>query len=167
MADVRLDPSDRVPLNNGRSDKIRSATPTSVLASTRPAPHPIGDCYPLSTMADTHGVAELASTIQSASINRDPDPQRDINPSTAASKLEPVVVESSPAASDVGEDEIPISILRPPPRKRSLPPLPDLRFEQSYLKSIEHANGWAGVAYITVRDQVRLPTCVSRAQMLT
>jgi hypothetical protein len=29
-----------------------------------------------------------------------------------------------------------------------------MRFEQSYLKSIEKANGVAGVAYITIRDQV-------------
>lgn len=35
-----------------------------------------------------------------------------------------------------------------------MPPLPDLRFEQSYLKSIEKAEGWGQVAYITVRDQV-------------
>lgn len=63
---------------------------------------------------------------------------------------------SSPAVSDVEEDEIPISVLHPPPRKRSLPPLPDLRFEQSYLRSIEHANGWGAVAYITIRDQVRV-----------
>jgi hypothetical protein len=105
-------------------------------------------------MADTHGVAEVASTIQSISINRQPDPHRDINPSTAASKREPVNIQSSPVAEDVEEDEIPNSILRPTPRKRSLPPLPDLRFEQSYLKSIEHADGWWAVAYITLRDQV-------------
>jgi len=107
-------------------------------------------------MADAHGVAEIASTLQSVSINRHPDPLRDINPSTAASKREPVNIRSSPVASDVEEDEIPLSILRPPPRKRSLPPLPDLRFEQSYLKSIEHAEGWGAVAYITLRDQVRI-----------
>ena len=105
-------------------------------------------------MVDTHGVAEVASTLQSISINRHPDPKRDINPSTAASKHEPVNIGSSPIASDVEEDDLPNSILRPPPRKRSLPPLPDLRFEQSYLKSIEHAEGWGAVAYITVRDQV-------------
>jgi hypothetical protein len=33
-------------------------------------------------------------------------------------------------------------------------PLPDLRFEQSYLKSIENATTWQAVAYITVKDQV-------------
>ncbi|KAG9381372.1 DUF1770-domain-containing protein [Pyrenophora tritici-repentis] len=35
-----------------------------------------------------------------------------------------------------------------------MPPLPDLRFEQSYLKSIEQAEGWQGVLWITLRDQV-------------
>jgi hypothetical protein len=105
-----------------------------------------------------HGVPEIASIIQSASINRHPDPYRDINPSTAASQREAVAVASSPAVSDVEEDEIPISVLHPLPRKRSLPPLPDLRFEQSYLRSIEHANGWGAVAYITIRDQVRVMT---------
>lgn len=35
-----------------------------------------------------------------------------------------------------------------------MPPLPDLRFEQSYLKSIEKAEGWKGVMWITFRDQV-------------
>jgi len=100
-----------------------------------------------------HGVAEIASTIQAASINRHPDPHQDINPSTAASRKE----EASPATvSDIEDDEIPISILQPPPRKVSLPPLPDLRFEQSYLRSIEHANGWGAIAYITIRDQVSL-----------
>ncbi|KAF2757031.1 hypothetical protein EJ05DRAFT_477257 [Pseudovirgaria hyperparasitica] len=29
-----------------------------------------------------------------------------------------------------------------------------MRFEQSYLKSIEQAQGWQGVTYITIRDQV-------------
>jgi hypothetical protein len=57
--------------------------------------------------------------------------------------------------SDVDEDEIPISVLNPVPRKQTMPPLPDLRFEQSYLKSIEKAESWKGVAWITLRDQVR------------
>lgn len=113
-----------------------------------------------SSMASAaHGIAEIASTIQAASINRHPDPHREINPSIVTSRKEPVVIGSSSAISDDEEDEIPISVLRPPLRKRSLPPLPDLRFEQSYLKSIEHANGWGAVAYITIRDQVRELTC--------
>ncbi|MCJ1289967.1 hypothetical protein MMC34_001501, partial [Xylographa carneopallida] len=47
--------------------------------------------------------------------------------------------------------------LRPTPRHRALPPLPDLRFEQSYLASLQGAEGWRGVGYVTVRDQVLLP----------
>ncbi|TLD27476.1 DUF1770-domain-containing protein [Venturia nashicola] len=97
----------------------------------------------------------IASTIQSASLNRNPDPRHDLNPSTAASTKEPVTLHDD-ASSDL-EDEIPLSALRPTPRRHDMPPLPDLRFEQSYLKSIEHAGGWLGVGYITVRDQVVLP----------
>lgn len=35
-----------------------------------------------------------------------------------------------------------------------MPPLPDLRFEQSYLASIKDAKDWKVVSYITIRDQV-------------
>jgi Autophagy receptor ATG43 len=100
--------------------------------------------------------AELASTLQSASIQRHPDPSLDINPSTAASQKAPVQIGTLRGSDvdEVAEDEVPISVLRPTPRRQNLPPLPDLRFEQSYLKSIEKAEGWVGVAWITVRDQV-------------
>ncbi|KAF2843647.1 DUF1770-domain-containing protein [Patellaria atrata CBS 101060] len=107
-------------------------------------------------MSNNPGV-EIASAIQSASIQRNPDPAHDLNPSSSASKKEPVTIASSPASSDVADDEIPVSVLQPIPRKTNLPPLPDLRFEQSYLKSIEQAEGWGPVLYITVRDQVFLP----------
>ncbi|KAF2492460.1 DUF1770-domain-containing protein [Lophium mytilinum] len=97
---------------------------------------------------------EIASAIQSASINRHPDPAHDINPSTAASQKQPVTISSSPAESDVAEDEIPVSILNPVPRRAAMPPLPDMRFEQSYLKRIEKAESWQGVLWITFRDEV-------------
>lgn len=103
-------------------------------------------------------ILQLAETIQTAHINRAPDPAHDINPSTAASYKEPVQLASSPDPSDIPsdleEDEIPVSVLRPTPRRAQLPPLPDLRFEQSYLASIQSANGWQMVTYITMRDQV-------------
>ncbi|OAL69895.1 hypothetical protein A7D00_5934 [Trichophyton violaceum] len=35
-----------------------------------------------------------------------------------------------------------------------LPPIPDLRFQQSYLASISKASSWQHVAWITLRDQV-------------
>ncbi|RPB05641.1 hypothetical protein L873DRAFT_1662358 [Choiromyces venosus 120613-1] len=42
--------------------------------------------------------------------------------------------------------------------RRPLPPLPDLRFEQSYLNSIAAAQGvWWKILLITVKDQVLLP----------
>ncbi|KAI9837493.1 MAG: hypothetical protein M1819_007141 [Sarea resinae] len=133
---------------------------------------------------------ELASTLQSASLNRSPSPAHDMNPSTAASRKEPVTLSSPSYAphdrqghavseeeeeeeiegieldeddeeeeleEEMGVDDIPVSVLEARPRRPGLPPLPDLRFEQSYLKSIEAANGWGAVGYITMRDQVFLP----------
>lgn len=98
----------------------------------------------------------IASTIQSASIKKHPSPKHDIAPSTAADAKEVVELdnpEDVDELSDVGEDEIPVSILRPVQRGRpgrpQMPPLPgksiervnihvayanrivDLRFEQS------------------------------------
>jgi hypothetical protein len=101
--------------------------------------------------------AEITSILQSTHINRHPSPHHDINPSTAASQKRPVRFSSHPDLdddSDVGEDEIPLSALDPVPRRQNMPPLPDMRFEQSYLKSIEKAEGWQGVLWITMRDQV-------------
>ncbi|KAF2120236.1 hypothetical protein BDV96DRAFT_610250 [Lophiotrema nucula] len=112
--------------------------------------------------------AEITSAIQGASINRHPSPRHDLNPSTAASEKQPVSLEEHPdpdASSDVAEDEIPLSILRPIPRRQTMPPLPDLRFEQSYLKSIEKAEGWGGVLWITFRDQVVM--CFAQGVMWT
>jgi hypothetical protein len=43
------------------------------------------------------------------------------------------------------------------PRSKQFPPLPDLRFEQSYLASIRDASSWHMVAYITFRDQLFMP----------
>ncbi|KFX87243.1 hypothetical protein O988_00223 [Pseudogymnoascus sp. VKM F-3808] len=112
---------------------------------------------------------EIGETLQSLSINRNPSTTHDINPSTAASEKVPVRVEettldaesysSSLDGSDIEEEdeEYSYSIIRPARRRQSLPPLPDLRFEQSYLASIAGAETYQMVAYITIRDQVILP----------
>jgi hypothetical protein len=100
---------------------------------------------------------QMAETIQTAHINESPSVEHDMNPSTAASEKEPVRMDRSPSEdvlSDIDEDEVPLSILRPAPRKPQMPPLPDLRFEQSYLASIKDAKDWKVVTYITMRDQV-------------
>jgi hypothetical protein len=114
---------------------------------------------------------QIAETIQTASINRAPDVAHDLNPSTAASSKQPVTVSHHASSSDashelesydevdgIDEDEdaedIPYDVIRPLPRRPSMPPLPDLRFEQSYLASIAGANTYSKIAYITVRDQV-------------
>ncbi|PNY24808.1 Uncharacterized protein TCAP_05263 [Tolypocladium capitatum] len=111
--------------------------------------------------------AELASTIQAGHIRTDPEPKLDIAPSTAADKKQTVTLES-PRFSD-GDDaldddddddddeDIPYSVLRPAPRNHNLPPLPDLRFEQSYLHSISNADTWWKVLLITTRDQIMMP----------
>lgn len=96
---------------------------------------------------------DLASTIQSASFKHHPDPAHDLNPSAAASQKRPV----SPTTSVSSEASIPYSALKPVPRRPNLPPLPDLRFEQSYLASLNGAETWWTVAWITGRDQVLLP----------
>ncbi|KAI9721511.1 MAG: hypothetical protein M1812_002273 [Candelaria pacifica] len=106
-------------------------------------------------------IIQIAETIQTASINRAPSPSHDLNPSTAASSKQPVTV-SRPSISSSNEedDEIPYSTIKPVRRKANLPPLPDLRFEQSYLASIrqaEEGGEWGKVGWITVRDQVFLP----------
>nr|POE86483.1 uncharacterized protein c14c4.01c [Quercus suber] len=102
---------------------------------------------------------QAAETIQTAHINRAPT-KDDIAPSTAADAKQNVIFESSADLEDdseADEDEVPISLLRPPPQRPQMPPLPDLRFEQSYLKSIEKAKGWSGVVFITIKDQVMMP----------
>lgn len=102
---------------------------------------------------------QAAETIQTAHINRHPSAAKDIAPSTAADTKERVEIDedaNNDAAADVDEDEIPVSLLRPTPRRPQMPPLPDLRFEQSYLASIKDAKGWQGVTFITLRDQVCL-----------
>ncbi|KFY89721.1 hypothetical protein V500_05535 [Pseudogymnoascus sp. VKM F-4518 (FW-2643)] len=111
---------------------------------------------------------EIGETLQSLSINRNPSPTHDINPSTAASEKVPVTLDettldaesysSSLDGSNIDdEEEYSYSVIRPTRRRQSLPPLPDLRFEQSYLASIAGAETYQMVAYITIRDQVILP----------
>ncbi|KAF5531864.1 duf1770 domain-containing protein [Fusarium napiforme] len=92
---------------------------------------------------------ELAATIQTASIERHPDPALDTNPPTAADRRQPVTLEHAKHEhgdgiddEDEDEEDIPYSVLRPAPRHSHLPPLPDLRFEQSYLRSISKADTW-------------------------
>lgn len=115
---------------------------------------------------------QIAETLQTAHLKRDPSPQHDLNPSTAADRREPVELEPvfTDEGIDVEEDEdgeeeedyedseLYRSRIKPRPRRhhqQPLPPMPDLRFEQSYLHSIRNADTWWKVGWITVRDQVR------------
>lgn len=108
----------------------------------------------------SQAAAELAGTVQAAHINFDPDITRDAAPATAADRKEPVSLHGLHSGEkytldDEDDDDIPFSVLRKTPRnKNQLPPLPDLRFEQSYLHSIASADTWWKVVLITTRDQV-------------
>jgi hypothetical protein len=99
------------------------------------------------------GPIEIASTIQTAHINRAPSPHHDINPSTSSSTKIPVHIRS-PSSPPSSPSAIP---LRPRRRKPTMPPLPDLRFEQSYLASLPPGASWSRIAYITIRDQLFAP----------
>ncbi|EAU30531.1 conserved hypothetical protein [Aspergillus terreus NIH2624] len=100
----------------------------------------------------------IAETIQSASLKRNPSPFHDINPSTATSEKLPVVDHAPSDTESISSDVVdPRHMVRSVPRRQTLPPLPDLRFEQSYLASIRGADTWGRVAWITIRDQVLLP----------
>lgn len=125
-------------------------------------------------MEDASIANEIASTLLTGHVNRHPDPAYDINPSTAASKKTPAqfrpqsghrhASDSTSSSSERGS-EIPLSVLERPPRRNNLPPLPDLRFEQSYLARIKpfyepedgSAPNWLMVAWVTVLDQAIVP----------
>ncbi|KAK0710967.1 hypothetical protein B0H67DRAFT_494213 [Lasiosphaeris hirsuta] len=124
---------------------------------------------------------QVAETIQTAHINTNPSVEHDVNPSTAASKKAPVILEKKPRPDDAhtplfhddgidldddkyedetedDEEDMPYSVLKRPRRAIShLPPIPDLRYEQSYLQSIRNADTWWKVVWITTRDQVMMP----------
>ncbi|PGH23415.1 hypothetical protein AJ80_02525 [Polytolypa hystricis UAMH7299] len=115
----------------------------------------------------TDPAIQIAETLQTASINRNPSPTHDINPSTAAFKKQPVTttpIQYIPVSSSY-DDSVSLSsdivdpsrTIRPIPRRAPLPPLPDLRFEQSYLRSLQGADSWGRIAWITIRDQVLFP----------
>lgn len=117
--------------------------------------------------------SELASVIQSAHIEHNPSVAHDVNPSTAASEKTPGEIlsgshrhddhdldldDSSSHTSDTST--IPSDIIRPRPRQspgQQRLPLPDLRFEQTYLASLKNADTTGKVVYITIRDQVLMP----------
>lgn len=122
----------------------------------------LGRTHPRPNMAASSDIPmQIAETIQTAHINRAPSAAHDINPSTAADTREPVrLVDKKRGVGDdeledeEDEDDVPVSLLRPRQRFSHLPPIPDLRFEQSYLHSIRDAKTWWMVAWITTRDQV-------------
>jgi hypothetical protein len=129
----------------------------------------------------------LAQTAaQDSHIIGHPSPSWDIAPAIAADRAPSIVRDALPSIQfsssraellrlsqhphkqeDDDDDETvsEISLEDPPhppserkPRRQNLPPIPDLRFEQSYLKQLEAAKGsvlW--MVIITIREQVLFP----------
>lgn len=111
----------------------------------------------LTSLSMSSAPMNIASAIQSASINRHPSPHHDLNPSTAASSKQPVEPASPTSSVSSNANSIPESALKPTPRRANLPPLPDMRFEQSYLASLQGAESYWTIAWITGRDHVLQP----------
>jgi hypothetical protein len=89
---------------------------------------------------------------QDTHIVYSPSPSWDIAPSTSADTNIPVYHDINDFDSDFDSDHYPWH------RRRPLPPLPDLRFEQSYMASIALANGvWWKILLITIKDQMFMP----------
>lgn len=146
----------------GVGRKERTANPrstgssrTTLGAQSAASSHPRLFDHIQSTKMAGHAM-DIPQIIQSASINHNPDPVHDINPATTASEKQPVVVGPDSETNSIASDIVhPSRVIRPVHRRQNLPPLPDLRFEQSYLASIKDADTWGRVAWITTRDQVR------------
>lgn len=104
----------------------------------------------------TDPALQIPEVIQTASINPAPSAEHDVNPPTAASEKQPIVEDdvASEAGSIPSDVVDPHRMIKPVSRRHHLPPLPDLRFEQSYLASLRGADTWGRVAWITIRDQV-------------
>lgn len=119
---------------------------------------------PPSTMTDP--ALQIPEVIQSSTVRRNPSPEHDLNPATTASEKQPVVAGPASDAGSISSDIVDSSrMIRPVRRRQTLPPMPDLRFEQSYLASIKDADTWGRVAWITIRDQVRLPSITAMRQI--
>lgn len=95
-------------------------------------------------------IIQVPETLQTASMHSSHSPEPDARPKP----LRDYRRHRMPSASDT--DSIDTDIVPPwkgkAPTQR--PPVPDLRFEQSYLASIRGADTWGRVAWITTRDQV-------------
>lgn len=105
--------------------------PRSISQLPKPVPsHSDGHKpFPLPDMASSDIPMQIAETIQTAHLNREPSAAHDINPSTAADTREPVRLEEKKARDvdeDDEDDEIPVSVLRPRRRFSHLPPIPSV-----------------------------------------
>lgn len=125
------------------SNRIAEGAITAIYRHRPVAPVGHREAVTMSSLA-----TQAAETLQTAHLKRNPDPKRDVNPSTASAQR-------VPASIDYDSDEDAFAIRKRP--AKHFPPIPDLRFEQSYLNSISKAETWWQVLFITVKDQVSSP----------
>jgi hypothetical protein len=135
------------------------ALQTSSFNPSQPFLHPKPAA--VAKMSESSLPLKIGETIQTASINRSSSPAYNVNispgPRATTSDSSPGKYEYDRidgVEEEEEEEDIPYSVIRPMPRRASFPPLPDLRFEQSYLASIASADTKWKIAYITIRDQV-------------
>ncbi|KAK2825674.1 hypothetical protein FQN49_007476 [Arthroderma sp. PD_2] len=99
--------------------------------------------------------ARIADNIQAASVY---GPRSHVFPPTSQHHLDGLDgLDSDDASISTGVVNPERAIKPGRSRRAPLPPIPDLRFYQSYLASIRAANSWQHVAWITLRDQMLLP----------
>lgn len=161
--------SSKLPLRQ-QSFSVHPATTTSYINRIPPPIlSPFIHLFNTIMTSETPGALLAETLITDTHLNQNPSTQ----PQTAFDSYHPLHIPAShrhkyrdPDDSDFEESgtddtaSISSSILDRPSsafgyRRQSLPPLPDLRFEQSYLASIAPANGvWWKIILITLRDQV-------------
>jgi len=111
-------------------------------------------------MASSQDPPHAAETSRSASVTPSSSPcGGPLPPTTLAAKREPTPSKGTgfEDLDESNDDDIQYNVMKPKHRPGHPYPLPDLRFEQSYLRSIAKADTWSKVAWITARDQVLMP----------
>ena len=122
---------------------IRHPSPSRDIAPATSADRP-----PVTIVRDTLPSIQFSSSRANLHELSQQSPEEDINDIEDEEILSELSLEDSPAPSS-------------PPKRRQrppLPPIPDLRFEQAYLKQLEAAKGsvfW--IIVITLREQVLFP----------
>ena len=124
---------------------IRNPSPSRDIAPSTSADH-----APISILRDSLPSIQFSSSRVDLHRLTQPQPSRHHRPGEG--------IEHDETASEISLEDSPRPASPPKARRPPRPPIPDLRFEQSYLKGLEAAKGsvmW--MVIITFRDQVLFP----------